>query len=395
MSLKLHSVYSSSKNVMNNHAGSMHRGDGSLQSLQLGTGGGGFKLWKMKIVSYFEDKGLSDVVEHPIAPDEKLVHALLSAKLSAKESEYEEVWKKFHDNVKTLVDKSSSSSSSVTVPAPTGAELKDAVKNSRTAHRMLLQCLPDELLHLLSTVKSGDAHSVWLIILKKHERNTVANQHHTRGKLHTIKMERGESFDSYLARIQEIQIRLVEMNSPVSDNELIYLVLNGLPESYNLVVHTLQAKNGVTLEDIAEACRDYQETAKLRMEKEETANFAKEQAWQKQGGRDRRRGAGQEQQKSNSHVSTGAGAAGPSSSSSSGNVSRLTGMKCHLCSKLGHVMFDCPNIPREALKCTSCRRLGHVEAGCNRGRERRGRFQQGARTSSEDADFVDADEDEW
>lgn len=402
MSLKLHSVYSSSKNSMNN-AGSTHRGDGSLQSLQLGASGGGFKLWKMKIVSYFQDKEIHDVVEHPIAPDEKLVHALLSVKQSAKEDEYARVWASFYAvsvKIGALAGASSSSSSSppvAPIAAPTGAELKDAVKNSRTAHRVLLQCLPDETLHLLSTVKSGDAHSVWSIVLKKHERNTVANQHHTRGKLHTIKMERGESFDSYLARIQEIQIRLVEMNSPVSDNELVYLVLNGLPESYNLVVHTLQAKNGVTIEDIAEACRDYQETAKLRIEKEESANYVKEQAWQQQGGggRDRRRGTAQEQQKSNT-MSAGAAGAGPSSSSSgAASRDRLTSMKCHLCSKLGHVMFDCPFLPRDAQKCASCRRLGHVEADCNRGRRVRSQQGAGKPASREDADFVDVEEEEW
>ena len=395
MSLKSNSI---TKSVYHMSNASMNNNQGSLQALQLSSGGASFKLWKMKIVSYFEDRGLSDVVEHPIAQDEELVRALLSVKLSAKDGEYAAVVQRFAQastTVTATTTSSSSSSSGSSPPVPvapillSGADAKEAVKNSRSAHRVLLQCLPDDVLHLMTTVKSGDAHSVWSILMKKFERNTVANQHHTRGKLHTIKMERGESFDSYLARIQEIQIRLTEMNAPVSNTELVYLVLNGLPESYNLVVHTLQSKNGLTLDDICESCRDYQETAKLKIEKEETANFVKEQAWKQQGGRGR--GAGQDQK----HYNNGSGSGSSSSAPHAAPV-----VKCHLCSKSGHVMYDCPMLPKDAIKCTSCRRLGHSEAACNsrNGGRRGGRggFPPRVPNSSKDAaDYVGTEEEEW
>ena len=103
--------------------------------------------------------------------------------------------------------------------------------------------LTDDLLLLFnSVVVAGDANGVWKILLSKYERKTMASQHHTRGKLLAMKMERGESFDSYLARIQDVRVTLASMNSPVTDSELVFVVLEGLPAAYEIVVENLKSK---------------------------------------------------------------------------------------------------------------------------------------------------------
>ena len=185
--------------------------------------GKNWPIWKTKIQAYFEDKELSCVVEYPIASSEAEVRALLLVRSGPDaEEEYEELLKKFEADANLKLEATkieaekieSTTSSSSSQPAATakkkktpttGKDIVLLVKKSKAAFRTFVSSLSDDLILLINSVAPGDAHGVWKILLAKYERKTMASLHHTRGKLLSMRMEASESFDAYLARIQEIR----------------------------------------------------------------------------------------------------------------------------------------------------------------------------------------------
>jgi len=215
------------------------------------------------------------------------------------------------------------------------------VKKSRKAYSLLFNCLGVEQQMMVQHVTRGDAHTMWKQIIERYQRKTTASKMHTRAKLHAIKMERGEKFDSYLARLKEIQHRLAQMQAPVGEDEMLMVLMRGLQPAYDLLVATLRVKEDLTLDQVADYCRDAEEQRAMARE-EESAHWIEKEQQQKQQTVSREQGGG--------------GAGGSNSTS-----------KCHLCNKAGHMMFDCKLLPASAVKCTNCRRVGHVPSTCRRG----------------------------
>jgi hypothetical protein len=187
-------------------------------------------------------------------------------------------------------------------------------------------------------------------MLATYERNTMANQHYTREKFLKSKMEPRESFDAYLARVTQLKLRLAQMNAPVSDADLRWVLIEGLPSTFDALALKLKMEKEMTVEDVCEAIRDFAEDNSKKIA---AALAAKEEEahWVQPKARYRPEARGQKK-----NVSSGSSSSGP------------THLSCHCCSKVGHVMFDCPQLPSTALKCKRCRRLGHTEDTCRGGR---------------------------
>jgi gag-polypeptide of LTR copia-type len=222
--------------------------------------GNNWPVYKSRVSGIFDEKALRRVVERPLADDAAHVQALMKW-----DGEDEDDLAAIAQPLGLLADASASSTTTVTATGakkkPTAKELATLVQKSRAAYGAILRSISDTLLvQVEQGITKGDAHALWSNLLAKYERKTVASQHHTRGKLHAMKMERDESFDSYLSRVQEVCIRLVDMHCPVNDAELVYVVLQGLPPMYEFVVESLKAIADLRLENVVERCRDFQET---------------------------------------------------------------------------------------------------------------------------------------
>jgi hypothetical protein len=325
------------------------------------------------MLSHFEAAGLADVVLEPIAPTPEGVATLLGnnkggagARAAQKQGDGPSA---VQGEEEPAVPDVSAAAGSEKKPSKKelerqAADIAQLVHRSRKAYSMLLNALGIEQRMLVQHIPRGDAHGVWQVLSSRYERKTAASKYYTRTKLHNARMERGEKFDNYLARLKDLAHRLQSMKAPVSDDELLLAMLKGLPPSFESLVASLRLKDDLTLDVAADYCRDHEE---LRQQtKEVEAHFVKAGG----GGRGNKRFG-------NSHSGGGAGA----SSLQGGGKPKGN---CFLCNQGGHVMFDCTRLPSSAVKCTQCRRVGHTKENCRRG-ERRVRFEGGANKSPKQA----------
>jgi hypothetical protein len=225
----------------------------------------------------------------------------------------------------------------------------NGMKKSRQAYSMLITSLRDAELRLVAHLPRGDANGVWMVLLAKYERKTLSSRHFTREKLHRLKMERGEKFDSYFARLTELEMRLKEMGAQVPADEMLFVLLEGLPPTYDFLIQALKLKEDLTLDEAVEKIRDYSDNKLVGKEaREEAAHFVKQNNGYKNnqsGQRNNFKSYANQRQENNF-----------------GNRPFI----CNMCAKEGHVMFNCPLIPKEAKRCYNCRQIGHVASTCRR-----------------------------
>jgi len=152
---------------------------------------------------------------------------------------------------------SQSSSSSSEASVPGGKEKKK--KNEKQiegdrlkVYNLLISALDDTHVGMIVTeVAEGDALGAWKILLRKYERNTLASRNQLRRELHSLKLKIDESIDEYKARAMHIVSRLKSAKEIVGDGEILYCLLSGLPESYEVVKQAMEVQDIV---DIEEAC---------------------------------------------------------------------------------------------------------------------------------------------
>jgi hypothetical protein len=352
---------------------------GSMAHLRFN--GKDFNLWRMKLIAQAESQGWADVIEAPIAATEEEVRALLSARqvdaddaaasaaaasgaaalAGAGASSLAGSAGDGASGAGSAPSAGSAGSSSVKKKAPTKkvlAEQQLLVKKSRKAYSLLINCFGNEQLQLVSTVQAGDAHGVWKVLLSRYDRKTTASKQALRMKLHGEKMLRSEKFDAFYARVKDLELRLKLAGCAVPEDETLHVVLQGLPSSYEVVVQTIRMKEDVTLESAAEHIRDFQERKQMAKDMEE-AHYAREPEEQ------------QREQAKNKFY--GNAQRGPSRAASSSAAGAPRVLRCYLCSKTGHIQYECPQLPSTALKCSSCKRIGHTEKDCYGGRGGRGR----------------------
>ena len=374
---------------------------GSLAHLRFPNKPGSFALWKMKLIAHAESTDLIEALEVPLDPSDKVVRELLArrggseAYLALESDNDEDVSEESEPSLpasagtdtkrpaspeekldskkeeptasragpKKILKKPrltvAAKKEQATLRQHAAEKLASRVKKSRKMYSLLLTVLSDQQLQLVGHVTRGDAHGVWQVILARYERKTVASRHHTREKLHRIKMERGERFDQFLARLTDLQLRLQQMGSVVAEEEMLFVMLEGLPPAYELLVHTLRMKEDLTLEEAAEFCRDFQERKPNSNPREEaTAHFA---------GADRRAGGGSNparpQQDSRQNFRDRDGS---QQQQQQQQQPPRPDRACTLCNQTNHLMFDCPKLPSTALKCSTCRIVGHSDSTCRR-----------------------------
>lgn len=242
-------------------------------------------------------------------------------------------------------------------------------KKRDKAYGILITSLDDSRAHLVMHISEGDAAGVWRTLCSHYERKSTASKAHTRKLLHNEKMNENEEFDLYKSRIMELKLRLVSMGEPVTDGEMIYVVLEGLPNSYSALKQSLEVQDDYPFEKICGHIRDHQEKEGYkgaRMEMDQEVNFAH----MKINGRGGRNGNGNYNGNyGNGNVPVGMdrprwnGRLGGNGNDVAEFDDR-SNWPCRLCRKVGHEPRDCPQRKGRGYECFKCGRGNHHMREC-------------------------------
>ena len=235
------------------------------------------------------------------------------------------------------------------------AAAAEYARHSSRAYGVFMQTLSDTQLHMAMPpmVAVNDAAGVWSVLLRHYERKTTASKAHTRSMLHKTKMRGDEEFDVYKARIMQLAAALKNMGEQVSDGELIYVLLEGLPADYSGVRQALEVQNELTVDQLSDHLRDHQEKKRYEGEREEEVIAMVRRS---AGGGGARGGAGR-----------GRGDGGCSDASSNSGDRDESMHQCRLCGKKGHMEWHCEKRRGGGRACFRCGREGHQMRDC-RGR---------------------------
>jgi hypothetical protein len=117
---------------------------------------------------------------------------------------------------------------------------------------------------IVSEVAEGDALGAWKIMLRKYERNTVASRNQLRRELHTLKLGISEGMDEYKSRGLFIVSRLKAAQEVVSEGEVLFCLLEGLPTEYEMVRQALEVQDIVNVEDAFVHLREMEDKIRRR-----------------------------------------------------------------------------------------------------------------------------------
>jgi len=151
-----------------------------------------------------------------------------------------------------------------------------------------------------------------------------------------------------VSQINQLCLRLKQLNSEVNAEEKLFVMLEGLPESYESLRQSLEINN-ISFDAACQHVRDYQEKRVQQIERvyEARMYYAKQNGKHK----DRRmyKTGGESSKHSDTHKSK----------------SDKKDNRCWTCGERGHTRIDCP-LNKNAPRCKLCRGIGHIEAACRR-----------------------------
>lgn len=196
-----------------------------------------FSAWKLKVLAYLQPLGLKEAVMPVGSPleEEKAAGSVQSTEASV-----------------------------TTSSLGSGRDARELLLKQEKAYGILLNLLEDELIDLVASVDPGNARGVWKVLLDTYEAKTTASLCHTLDVFMNIEFgggdHGGESFDMYKARFTNLVQKLKEMGEKVSPAIQRYVLLKGLPASYESLVQSLKVNDKLTLEEVCTHIKDLYET---------------------------------------------------------------------------------------------------------------------------------------
>ena len=254
------------------------------------------------------------------------------------------------------------------------------ITKSAKAFAVLALTLTPEVVSQVLHVPQGNAYVLWNKLVQRFESKTTASKAHTRDLLHKCKMFRDELFDIYEGRIKQLVMSLEQMGERVSEGELMYVLFNGLPLSYEPLVQTLKVNNKMDFEEACTHIREYQE--KLRLQhKQESGHSRDDSGYHTEdyrGYNQRGRSKGNKNNNNNHHNQNqtrskmyckickrnnhstekcyrnknNQGNSHSEQKSTPGST-QANGIQCHKCLQYGHIAIGCRNQKKETLATTN------------------------------------------
>jgi hypothetical protein len=249
---------------------------------------------------------------------------------------------------------SASSSASSSAGAAVGKAAKKKEErlemDRQRVYNALISALDDAHVGIIVTeVAEGDALGAWKILLRKYERNTAASRNQLRRELHTLKLSNLESVDEYKARALYIAARLRATKEVVSDGEVLYCVLEGLPAAYEMVRQALEVQDIVDLEAACSHLREVEDKIRRRTVGMATSSQPPVKMLESQGNSGNAASAAVLNRMMDEKNVGGAGVSRPSRS-------------CLVCRERGHFVWECPK--RKSSGCFRCGDRNHVVREC-------------------------------
>jgi hypothetical protein len=228
---------------------------------------------------------------------------------------------------------------------PSSLDEKYTRWNQVVYHSLMLALNDDEVLMTGAQVTDGDGAGMWKALVTRYESQTRASKAHMRKMLHTTRMKADEPFDMYRARLLHCVHRLRDMGESVSDGELVFRLLEGLPgsESYEMVQKTLELQDDLTFDAACNKIREHQEKEKLRGSRVDVEHLSTDVA---------------------AYAFTNRG--GNSRNTNTGGVSsdRDRPHPCGLCRGGDHREWDCSRRRGRGNACFVCGKDGHRWRNC-------------------------------
>jgi transposase InsO family protein len=200
-------------------------------------------------------------------------------------------------------------------------------KKDRKAKAIICLSLEDNQLMIVKSASS--AKEAWDKLERHYERKGLANKLFLRRKLFTTQMKPGDNIEKHVNQLKEIAEELEAIRSPVSEEDLVLVILGSLPEAYNSLITSLESRADENLDLDFIMTRLIHEECKLQ-----------EQSTTSGGSQDAALYSGQK--KLARFKKTNAGRRFEAS-----KKSEAQGIKCYNCGKLGHMAKNCRNQRKE------------------------------------------------
>jgi len=105
-------------------------------------------------------------------------------------------------------------------------------------------------------LKDGDASLAWKRLVSKFAPKTAPNKLELKMEFQKCVLKSAsEDPDEWITKLESIKVKLAEMNSTISDEDLLVHILNNLPKEYEIQQSKLEAQFGsttspLTIEDV-------------------------------------------------------------------------------------------------------------------------------------------------
>ena len=122
------------------------------------------------------------------------------------------------------------------IPKPTEEEREHLAawrRHDVKARKILIDSVKSHLLFHIS--KATTTKEMFDILKNLFERDSTSKSIALRSQLHTLKMKKSESVESYFARIAESKNQLGNAGEVILDKELSIYIVRGLPNSWELL----------------------------------------------------------------------------------------------------------------------------------------------------------------
>jgi transposase InsO family protein len=307
-----------------------------------------YPIWKAQMIALLAMQGLSDfIVKSPREIVDNLIPRKANKTVTIKDGS---------DSVSTTT--SSSTESKEVLDPKENSLIEETQAKAMKTYGLLLFCLSRQQIGLFLDVEQGNPYSLWMSLLDKYERKTVASIADTINSLYECKMGK-DSFDVYVAKIKLLVSRLKSMGEHYSDAQMMHVMFKGLPAIYEPTVQALKIQKDINFTDVCKHIRDCQDSIRNKEIQEDALASLAHGSFKGKGKHSKYKGKPSDQNNNNSD--------------------NKKPFSCYTCGKPGHMARDCG---KSTKKCTFCKKSGHTTEECY------SRKKQSSMTSSEGVEFL-------
>ena len=199
---------------------------------------------------------------------------------------------------------------------------------------------PSVYVHLHDATTAADA---WNALAKAYAVTGVTGRFGLMSRLYAVRLDNFKCISDYLKEIMNITQQLASMGKVIDDEDVGFIMLNGLPKEYRPMVLALGAAHEKVTSQMVKDCllgdeqRDKQEdsTASALWTRGHTS-------WRSKGHHPKGHHSGKRSESSNFNDGNQGQHSSSSNSESSNSNSNVTKYNCGKCGKIGHKRKDCP-----------------------------------------------------